>query len=733
MRKLIFLFLLLICSSWTLIAHSEISPIKPACQFSSINKNPHDFSIFDLTNIIYDEVNFKKEALKKLKLSGDPTYSSNRKWFKVKLSFLHGEKNCILEAKMRLTGDLNDHIEFNGATVFASLLIELKEESINGVKRFKLLLPQTRNSSEEVFVANLLSSLGFLTPRTSIVTTKLNGHLKTMIFQEDLVKEFLEFNAKVEGPIFEGDERFGIGNRLSTAKISNHNWAAKSKTNLLITENALSTINFAYLSHSAFVSVSNQDPFFDLASALSRQLLEKNIAEIEVFDSLVFALNASHLLTRDDSRFYFDPVMGTFHPIYYDGQPNFLGLNSVSAKFTTESAQRGVDGALKKLNDLNLELLRDRLSFAGLNFTHEHLLDQIHKLRRNLKAIKELKFESRLYSVDKSILTKDRKYSNASFLMKDRNGTMQECSFHLIDFKCVSSVFPLSAKMLAGKDSKHPNLIFIGDSLSVNFDKAISAHDYPLSILDSQIFAINDKTSLYATNNLNVYLNKYKREIRLVAQNPDAHALIEGGSLDGWHITYSGTKESSNRDDSRIFSTGLTGCLNFRDVKVKDLILSTKNTACEDAINTVRVSGTIKSVHIENAIEDGLDLDFSKLEINNISVKKAGNDCVDISYGTYKFSQLNLQNCVDKGLSSGETAKVFISNFKANSTSSGIVVKDGSTVEIHKATLTNSGKCVALYRKKSEFLGGTLRLKDINCDESKIFVQENSSLLRLPK
>jgi len=166
---------------------------------------------------------------------------------------------------------------------------------------------------------------------------------------------------------------------------------------------------------------------------------------------------------------------------------------------------------------------------------------------------------------------------------------------------------------------------------------------------------------------------------------------------------------------------------------VKDLILSTKNTACEDAINTVRVSGTIKSVHIENAIEDGLDLDFSKLEINNISVKKAGNDCVDISYGTYKFSQLNLQNCVDKGLSSGETAKVFISNFKANSTSSGIVVKDGSTVEIHKATLTNSGKCVALYRKKSEFLGGTLRLKDINCDESKIFVQENSSLLRLPK
>jgi hypothetical protein len=733
MRKLILLFFLLICSSWTLIAHSEITKIKPACQFSDINKNPYDFSIFNLTNIIYDQIKFRKEALKKYKLSGNTTYSSNRKWFKAKLSFLHGEKNCILEAKMRLTGDLNDHIEFSDTTVFASLLIELNDESINGVKRFKLLLPQTRNSSEEIFVANLLSSLGFLTPRTSMVTTKLNGHLKTMIFQEDLVKEFLEFNAKVEGPIFEGDERFGIGNRVTTAKISNSNWAAKSKINLLITERALSTINFVYLTHSAFVSKSNPDPLFDLASALSRQLLEKNIAEIDVFNSLVFALNANHLLSRDDSRFYFDPVMGTFHPIYYDGQPSFLSSKSVGAKLTTESVQRGVDEALKKLNDLNLDQLRDRLSFAGLNFTREHLFDHIQKLRRNLKAIKDLKFESRLYSFNNSIFTKDLKLSNASFLMKDQNGSMSECSFQLIDLICVYSVFPLSAKMLAGKDSKNPNLVFIGGPFGVNFDKGISAPVYPLSILSNQIFAINDKTSLYVTNNLNVFLDKYKREIRLVAQHPDAHALIEGGSLAGWHISYLGTKENSIRDDSRFFSTGLTGCLNFRDIKVKELVLSTKNTACEDAINTVRVSGTIKSVDIENASEDGLDLDFSKLEVNNIIVKKAGNDCVDISHGTYKFSQINLQNCGDKGLSSGENAKVFISNFKADGTSSGIVVKDGSTVEIHKATLTNSGKCVALYRKKSEFLGGTLRLKDINCDESKFFVQENSSLLRLSK
>ena len=62
----------------------------------------------------------------------------------------------------------------------------------------------------------------------------------------------------------------------------------------------------------------------------------------------------------------------------------------------------------------------------------------------------------------------------------------------------------------------------------------------------------------------------------------------------------------------------------------------------------------MKEILIENSFSDALDVDFSNMNFNLITVKNAINDCTDFSAGNYSINKLDLLNCGDKGLSIGE-------------------------------------------------------------------------------
>ena len=51
-------------------------------------------------------------------------------------------------------------------------------------------------------------------------------------------------------------------------------------------------------------------------------------------------------------------------------------------------------------------------------------------------------------------------------------------------------------------------------------------------------------------------------------------------------------------------------------------------------MNLVSSNGLINNVQIYD-IGDALDMDFSKIELNNIKINNAGNDCLDLSFGDY--------------------------------------------------------------------------------------------------
>ena len=123
---------------------------------------------------------------------------------------------------------------------------------------------------------------------------------------------------------------------------------------------------------------------------------------------------------------------------------------------------------------------------------------------------------------------------------------------------------------------------------------------------------------------------------------------------------------------------------------------------------------------VGSAYMDALDIDFSRVNIDHINIVLAGNDCVDLSKGDYKFNKLNLLNCGEKGLSVGEKSFLQLNEIIIENSIIGISSKDSSIVTVENLDIKGSEKCLETKRKKQEFAGGILNIKNLNCHDSTI-------------
>jgi len=126
--------------------------------------------------------------------------------------------------------------------------------------------------------------------------------------------------------------------------------------------------------------------------------------------------------------------------------------------------------------------------------------------------------------------------------------------------------------------------------------------------------------------------------------------------------------------------------------------------------------GNVKSGSIKVTAFDAVDADFSQLKFDQLSVEKAGNDCLDLSYGDYQAANLQLIECGDKAISVGETSKASIKNLYARDVEIGLAAKDYGTILVDVAIIENSRKCYDLYNKKQEFSGGLLQINANSLD-----------------
>ena len=246
-----------------------------------------------------------------------------KKKFLAEIKFTYKNNiECIYQAKVRQVGDFKDHIKFEGNNNYQSLNIELQDGNVFGITKFKLLLPETRLGVNEVFASAILRSAEILSPRTFLFPTTLNNNDETlMLFQENPVKEFIEYNNRREGPIFEADEEILWNYRAKGLSDPEHLVLNRQTNKTYFLKSNSAKINSIYW----YFKLQNVFKKYHFSKNKSFNLLDLSNGNEEYFkkflsfEILQNVMGSDHGLIYHNRKFFANNLENSFEPIYYDG------------------------------------------------------------------------------------------------------------------------------------------------------------------------------------------------------------------------------------------------------------------------------------------------------------------------------------------------------------------------------------------------------------------------------
>ena len=680
---------------------------------------------------------FRENQLKILVSNNYVIPKKFKKFYKSKIivSYTFGE--CHYDGKIRQHGDWNDHIILDSGILKSSVRVNLKDGNILNAVRFTLLLPNTRNDLNEVLGSLLLKNIGFIVPETFQVKTNINGVRAVMLFQEVVRKELLERNNRREGPILEGDESILWGDNfiisenheLSFSRVENENWFFKGKNTAKITLEAFHKLQNAYLEH------------WHNEEDLKRIIMNPNSRNDELFSKYFFsliALKGEHALYAHNRKFYFSPITKTFEPIYYDGNlslqkktkenDHILNKEKILAaknfyKINKANFKKNFSNLINKSEIFNNFLDRIQIDEKKAQIFFEKSLsniklneDIIHSIissteynniyKRNIKNDYD-RYLSKLSlfpDIEQTTILKisndNNKYSSLSSDNKNLILTKEEVADIISNNKLGDRRF------VYVPNQEYNEKLYLDFNEIPNFSNGYLKHSKTL------IVNINYETKI----------------ISLKQNNPDDWILFVNTNMDNWTIIFEGVEPNKkNFNSERLNSNGLTGCINFYKSTFINSSIKVENGKCEDSLNIVNSKGMIKNIEINNAISDGLDVDFSNINFGTLSITKAGNDCLDVSAGKYNITKINARQCGDKGVSVGEKSIMNIEKLIVDDAFIGLSSKDLSITSVESAVQKNVKNCFEVAQKKQEFGGSKLNIGYLDCNKN--IVDNNSRIL----
>ena len=253
-----------------------------------------------------------------------------------------------------------------------------------------------------------------------------------------------------------------------------------------------------------------------------------------------------------------------------------------------------------------------------------------------------------------------------------------------------------------------------------------------LNVKNKKHYLKNSLTYLFNLDNI-----KKENLQSFVFENDQARLILYGTFRKEFNFNFVNKNYLSNNItindkvlEERFNNHLITGCVTFYKTNFQGGKISSKDMKCEDSVNIMNSNGTIEDIEVFNSEYDGIDADFSNILFEKMKIINSKNDCLDLSKGNYDINSISTYNCGDKGLSAGEKSKVIINNFKLNKYNIGIASKDGSDVKINIANITDTienknNMCLAAYRKKINYTGGKIEVKELKCD-SKVYVSSFS-------
>ena len=693
------------------------------CTFKTSNfidelKNPKAINSIKIE--IPKSAKFSKNFLK-IATSGTQNISNKlKKKFKAIVKVKYDFGTCIYNASVKQNGDWKDHITLVGGKQLRSLNVKLKNGNIQNAVKFKLLLPETRNHFHEILGVTILRELGIIAPETFEVSTNINGINSIMLFQEDTKKEMLERNKRREGPIFEGDESLTWSetkrevqfDNITMSRMVNPNWFLLGDSSASITLNAYNKLQQAYL---------KQTHSENIFSLFPNQKLTK---KFQNYIFLMIAMNGTHSLFPHNRKYYYNVFEENFEPIYYDGD------------FSLDN---------KILSSKNIE------QALNVSFTKEYLFSHIAKIKSITFSKKiNLQMQQRIinntdnlqYFIKKSL----KQLSKNSIYLQNRisNHVYSEVVeipnvIHLDKYKKKVLEHGIIQKHIELKDREDQFYIASVDNKKLvkltknDVAKIISNNKFdgerhvllpnqlPLKIHAKKLkkYFLGKQFGGVLISDSEIYfdLNKKKKIFTITQIKPTDWVLISGVNLADWTVNFIGRKNDLILDinTQRFNYNGMTGCLNFYNSIFENTSISASDGRCEDNINIINSSGSISVINVKNSFSDAVDFDFSKLHIKEAYISNAGNDCLDVSAGSYSVDIAYFKNCSDKGISVGEMSKFNGGKISVSEANIGISSKDLSKVMISDLQTKDVLVCVEALQKKQEFGGGAISINQSSC------------------
>ena len=641
---------------------------------------------------------------------------------------------CDYPGTIRQSGDWKDHISLReGGKIISSLDVKLEQGNILNSIKFKLLIPQTRNGMNEILGSLLLKKAGFIAPETFEVKTLVNGSYSVMLFQENSAKELIEKNFRREGPIFEGDESLlwsynNFANfelePLSLSRLENKNWFEKGKSSEQIVLKSFGLLQQSYLNYiNSHLEGNNNYALFP----------NKPVDNIFInYNYTLIAINGIHALRPHNRKFYFNAIESKFEPIYYDGNiqfsdpVSFLEFENL-LPYSPEKTFLDLLSSEKFLGDLKKDFLKRIIDkdIKGVNFLETSLnqfLDNQKIINDKLSSKSDLilKMNSNYHDIDNLL--------NFQKLKKVNQKIIKEIS--LADEFYIST-FIDDKTIKLNKD----DLISIISKNSLNKERIIyipNSKNNMISYHDEKQLKINNGL-LITSKDMVVNVNIEDKILYLSQSNQNDWALFLNGQLKDWKFFFDGIPASPdkfNLNNQRFNKNGLTGCFTVYNSNIDNSYFSLINGQCEDSINFIKTNGKNINISVLNAFADAVDADFSNLSIENLDVRNANNDCLDLSGGKYELYKSTLHNCEDKGVSVGEKSFFSGSNLSIINSNIGISSKDSSIVNISSLSTENTSICIEAFQKKQEFGGAKISIENILCDGD-IITDEKSEFFLL--
>ena len=694
-------------------------------------------------------------------------------------------RRCADRAQIRLNGDWGDHLRPGPKGFETSLDVRLQSGHIAGIIHFKLFVPETRNGDNEIFATALASEVGLLSPRTFFVEADVNGMETRYLLQEKFRNEFLEQNQIPESPIFQGDERFGLswtkykdsedvqanGSLFWMYRLSNPHFAEFGPIARAITEEGLSRLNQASAQATggseaarAFDQATRQ-----VAAAAGTARIAGILGEIDLpilgdstgnttnevmkYTALLLAMGEDggffHGLARNNQRFVYDPWLGTVRPIYYDGNvslldnnpgsldqirsrvKNLIGYNEPVTLFAPAIA-KAADALRQDLASIDLQSFSTRLSGKGVEIDDRDLQELIEAggvIDRRLKKIASSAGQATSDHLVAELFSGLHDESISLVFGSHPAGRFTACVLGTRECRPLSLSPAEQVSLLRGRLSvDEVDYLFIGNSYSSYRDGRLQP-DWLAEGWRHQ--ALVGSTTLSTNQAFDIRIDPTRRILELVASWPEARAVIWNGTLDGWTVVFEGadlSNQTDRTDTERYDHRGITGCLTFRDIQLLDVSAVSRRGDCEDGIHFLRATGNLALIDVSDATSDAVDMDFSELSVTDLVVTRAGNDCLDVSAGTYTVSAVRLRACADKGISVGESARSEFGVLLVVDAAVGIASKDSAFSRVQHAVFEDVDVCATVYRKKQAFDGGTLVLEQSTCGSGDYREQEGSML-----